>query len=123
MTRPVGFDAVAFMRSRREEIDREDEGLSWEERARKTRELLGKVKPGAFGVHASDYMRAQAAIAVAEGDAGSANESLSRALAASPLWAAGPRAWLLALQEVVESVSQRPSNQPFHPTSAGRARG
>ena len=35
-----GFDAVAFMRSRREEIDREDEGLSWEERARKTRELL-----------------------------------------------------------------------------------
>jgi len=35
-----GFDAVAFMRRRREEIDREDEGLSWEERARKTRELL-----------------------------------------------------------------------------------
>ena len=35
-----GFDAVAFMRSRREEIDREDEGLSWEERTRKTRELL-----------------------------------------------------------------------------------
>jgi len=37
-----GFDAVAFMRRRREEIDREDEGLSWEERARKTRELLSK---------------------------------------------------------------------------------
>ena len=35
-----GFDAVAFMRRRREEIDREDEGLSWEELARKTRELL-----------------------------------------------------------------------------------
>jgi hypothetical protein len=35
-----GFDAVAFMRSRREEIDREDAGLSWEERVRKTRELL-----------------------------------------------------------------------------------
>jgi hypothetical protein len=34
------FDAVAFMRRRREEIDREDEGLSWEERMRKTRELL-----------------------------------------------------------------------------------
>jgi hypothetical protein len=34
------FDAVVFMRRRREEIDREDEGLSWEERARKTRELL-----------------------------------------------------------------------------------
>ena len=36
------FDAVAFMRRRREEIDREDEGLSWEERVRKTRELLRK---------------------------------------------------------------------------------
>jgi hypothetical protein len=34
------FDAVAFMRRRREEIDREDEGLSAEERTRKTRELL-----------------------------------------------------------------------------------
>jgi hypothetical protein len=37
-----GFDAVAFMRRRREEIDREDEGLTWEERVRKTRELLRK---------------------------------------------------------------------------------
>jgi hypothetical protein len=35
-----GFDAVAFMRRRREEIDREDEGLSWQERAQRTRELL-----------------------------------------------------------------------------------
>jgi len=34
------FDAVVFMRQRREEIDREDEGLSWEERSRKTRKLL-----------------------------------------------------------------------------------
>ena len=34
------FDAVAFMRRRREEIDREDEGLSWDERARKTREIV-----------------------------------------------------------------------------------
>jgi hypothetical protein len=34
------FDAVAFMRRRREEIDREDAGLSWEVRARKTSELL-----------------------------------------------------------------------------------
>jgi len=34
------FDAVAFMRRRREEIDREDEGLTPEERTRKTRELL-----------------------------------------------------------------------------------
>mgnify|MGYP006302129355 CR=1 FL=1 len=36
------FDAVAFMRRRREEIGREDEGLSWEERARKTREIVEK---------------------------------------------------------------------------------
>jgi hypothetical protein len=35
-----GFDAVAFMRRRREEIDREDAGLSWEERVSKTSELL-----------------------------------------------------------------------------------
>ncbi len=34
------FDAVEFMRLRREEIDREDQGLSWEERSRKTRKLL-----------------------------------------------------------------------------------
>ncbi len=36
------FDAVAFMRRRREEIELEDEGLSWEERAGKTREILEK---------------------------------------------------------------------------------
>jgi hypothetical protein len=42
VTRPVGFDAVAFLRRRREEIDREDDGLSWQDRARKTRELLSK---------------------------------------------------------------------------------
>ncbi len=34
------FDAVAWMRKCREEIDREDEGLTWEERFRKTREVL-----------------------------------------------------------------------------------
>jgi hypothetical protein len=34
------FDSVAFMRRRREEIDREDRDLSWEERSRKTRKLL-----------------------------------------------------------------------------------
>ena len=34
------FDAVAWMRRRREEIDREDEGLAWEERSRKTLTLL-----------------------------------------------------------------------------------
>jgi hypothetical protein len=34
------FDAVAWMRKRREEIDREDAGLSWDEKSRKTLELL-----------------------------------------------------------------------------------
>jgi len=36
------FDAVGWMRKRREEIDREDEGLSWEERSRKTASILRK---------------------------------------------------------------------------------
>ncbi len=36
------FDAVAWMRKRREEIDKEDEKLSWEEKREKTRKLLGK---------------------------------------------------------------------------------
>ena len=34
------FDAVAWMRKRRAEIDEEDEGLTWEEKARKTTQLL-----------------------------------------------------------------------------------
>jgi hypothetical protein len=34
------FDAVEWMRRRRAEIDREDEGLTWEERSRKTVALL-----------------------------------------------------------------------------------
>lgn len=34
------FDAVAWMRKRRSEIDEEDRGLTWEEKARKTEELL-----------------------------------------------------------------------------------
>lgn len=34
------FDAVAWMRKRREEIDREDAGLSWKEKREKTRRLL-----------------------------------------------------------------------------------
>jgi hypothetical protein len=34
------FDAVAWMRKRRAEIDREDEGLTWEEKARRTADLL-----------------------------------------------------------------------------------
>ena len=35
-----GFDAVAWMRKRRVEIDQEDAGLTWEEKSEKTRELL-----------------------------------------------------------------------------------
>jgi hypothetical protein len=38
MSKP--FDAVAWMRKRRAEIDKEDEGLSWEEKARKTAQCL-----------------------------------------------------------------------------------
>lgn len=34
------FDAVAWMRKRRIEIDEEDQGLSWEEKRKKTRKLL-----------------------------------------------------------------------------------
>lgn len=34
------FDAVAWMRKRRMEIDEEDEGLSWVEKHKKTREFL-----------------------------------------------------------------------------------
>jgi len=36
------FDAVAWMRKRWEEIDKEDKGLSWEEKHEKTRKLLEK---------------------------------------------------------------------------------
>ena len=34
------FDAVAWMRGRREQIEREDAGLTWEQRRLKTRKLL-----------------------------------------------------------------------------------
>jgi hypothetical protein len=34
------FDAVAWMRQRRAEIDEEDASLSWKEKALRTRELL-----------------------------------------------------------------------------------
>lgn len=34
------FDAVAFMRRRCEEIDKEDDGLTWEERTAKTLVIL-----------------------------------------------------------------------------------
>lgn len=36
------FDAVAWMRKRRAEIDEEDQGLSWEGKHSKTRRLLEK---------------------------------------------------------------------------------
>jgi hypothetical protein len=34
------FDAVAWMRRRREKIDEEDQGLSWDEKHIKTRKLI-----------------------------------------------------------------------------------
>ena len=34
------FDAVDWMRKRRTEIDEEDQGLSWEEKRKKTRYIL-----------------------------------------------------------------------------------
>ncbi len=34
------FDAVAWMRKRRTEIDEEDQRLSWEEKRKKTRSVL-----------------------------------------------------------------------------------
>ena len=34
------FDAVAWMRQRRAAIDQEDAGLTWEEKSRKTLDLL-----------------------------------------------------------------------------------
>jgi hypothetical protein len=34
------FDAVAWMRGRREKIDEQDQGLSWEEKYIKTRQLI-----------------------------------------------------------------------------------
>jgi hypothetical protein len=34
------FDAVQFMRNRREQIDREDAALTWQERSAKTRNIL-----------------------------------------------------------------------------------
>ncbi len=34
------FDAVDWMRKRRTEIDKEDQGLSWEEKRKKTRHIL-----------------------------------------------------------------------------------
>jgi hypothetical protein len=36
------FDAVAWMRMQRARIDEEDQGLSWEQKRRKTRHLLEK---------------------------------------------------------------------------------
>ena len=36
----ITFHAVAWMRKRRAEIDKEDQGLSWKEKDEKTRRLL-----------------------------------------------------------------------------------
>lgn len=36
------FDAVGWMRKRRQEIDKEDEGLNWEEKMHKTINLLAE---------------------------------------------------------------------------------
>ncbi|MFH0793115.1 MAG: hypothetical protein V2A74_03690 [bacterium] len=36
------FDAVAFMRKRREEIDVEDQGQSWVEKRKRTRRIIEK---------------------------------------------------------------------------------
>jgi len=35
-----GFDAVAWMRQRRAQIDKEDEGLTWKDKSEKTHRLL-----------------------------------------------------------------------------------
>ena len=40
MNKEKSFDAVAFMRKRREEIDDEDAGLSWAEKREKTRSMI-----------------------------------------------------------------------------------
>ena len=40
MSKENSFDAVAFMRKRREEIDQEDAALSWAEKREKTRRMI-----------------------------------------------------------------------------------
>ena len=40
MSKERSFDAVAFMRKRREEIDKEDAALSWAEKREKTRRMI-----------------------------------------------------------------------------------
>ena len=40
------FDAVAWMRKRREEIDKEDQGLSWEEKHKKLGSFLKRIPFG-----------------------------------------------------------------------------
>ncbi len=36
------FDAVRWMRQRREQIDEEDRGLTWEQKRRKTHEIISR---------------------------------------------------------------------------------
>jgi len=56
------FDAVAWMRSRRANIDEEDQNLSWDEKREKTRRLLQpdplwlRLKSGAVEPAASPRM-------------------------------------------------------------------
>ncbi len=64
---------------------------------KRARELLDQVPTNAFGVMEVDRLRAQAAIAVAEGEFGTARVLIAQAFACSPAWAAGPRAWLSEL--------------------------
>ena len=42
MNKERPFDAVAFMRKKREEIDQEDVGLSWAKKREKTRRIVEK---------------------------------------------------------------------------------
>ena len=60
------FDAVAWMRAKRVEIDREDAGFTWEERSRKTLDVLQDdplwerlkrrvAAPGSLAAHAATW--------------------------------------------------------------------
>jgi hypothetical protein len=71
---------------------------TYEKQPAAAREFLARVPPRAFGVLQSDRLRAEAAIAIAEGHSDAANDFISRAISCSPAWATGPRAWLDTLE-------------------------
>jgi hypothetical protein len=53
------FDAVRWMRERRTQIDEEDRGLTWEEKRRKTHEIVSRgplLAPFCGGVLAPDQL-------------------------------------------------------------------